>query len=177
MSNSNDLYPTTTISQQSLLIENENGTYDLTESVSKDMMYSLMLEILEEEYLRGEAITSPDKIKKYLQVKLAKYEHEVFAVVFLDNQHRIIAYEEMFRGTIDGASVYVREVAKRCLQLNAAACVFSHPHPSGIAEPSQSDIAITKRLVEALDLLEIRTLDHIIVGGASTVSMAERGLM
>lgn len=176
MKNSNSPYPAG-VCQQPLLIEDANGTYNLKEPVTKDMMYSLMLEILEEEFFRGEAMTSPDKIKKYLQVKMAKYEHEVFAVVFLDNQHRIIAYEEMFRGTIDGSAVYPREVVKRCLQLNATAVIFCHPHPSGIPEPSKSDLAITKRLVDALALVDIRVLDHFIIGGADVVSMAERGLM
>ena len=102
---------------------------------------------------------------------------EVFAVMFLNNRHQLIKYEEMFRGTIDGASVYPREVAKRALQLNAAALIVAHNHPSGVPEPSKSDERITHRLKDALGMLQIRLLDHVIVGGVDTVSMADRGII
>ena len=108
---------------------------------------------------------------------MAKNEHEVFSVVYLDTQHQLIGYEEIFRRTIDGAAVYPREVVKRCLHHNAAAVIFSHAHPSGIPEPSKSDIVITKRLIEALKLVDVRVIDHIVIGGANSVSMAERGLL
>ena len=122
-------------------------------------------------------ISDPNDTKRYLTLKLAQLEHEVFAVMFLDNRHRVIKYEEMFRGTIDGASVYPREVVKRALQLNAAALILSHNHPSGVPEPSQSDERITIRLKEACSLVDIRILDHIIIGGSDTVSLAERGIL
>ena len=107
----------------------------------------------------------------------ASFEHEVFAALFLDSQHRLIEYVELFRGTIDQASVYPREVVKEALRLNAAAVVFSHNHPSGSPEPSQADRVLTQRLKEALALVDVRTLDHIVVGGAVTTSFAECGLL
>ena len=121
-------------------------------------------------------LTSPDATKKYVAAALRNLEHEVFSVVFLDNQHGVIAYEEMFRGTINASSIYPREIAKRALGLNAAAIIVAHNHPSGVVEPSRADIQITKRLVEAMSLLEIRVLDHIIVG-AEMLSMADSGLL
>jgi len=124
---------------------------------------------------RGDALSDAATTKAYLQQQLRAYQHEVFACLFLDNKHRMIAFEELFRGTIDGASVYPREVVKQALVHNAAAVIFSHNHPSGIAEPSQADIAITKRLKSALELVDIRVLDHIIVGDGQTVSLAEIG--
>lgn len=125
----------------------------------------------------GVECTSPDEVKRYLALKLAQREQEVFAVLFLDNRHRLIQYNEMFFGTIDGASVYPREVVKAALQHNAAAVILAHNHPSGVPEPSRADEIITNRLKEALSLVEIRVLDHIVVGGTDTVSLAERGLI
>jgi DNA repair protein RadC len=116
-------------------------------------------------------------VKNYLRLKLELVEHEVFAVLFLDNAHQLIDYTEMFTGTINEAAVYPREVAKRALIVNAAAVILAHNHPSGLVEPSQSDIAITSRLKEALSLFEISILDHIIVGKGKTSSFAERGLL
>ena len=121
------------------------------------------------------AITSPATTVQYLKLNLAAREHEVFAVLFLDSQHRVIEFKEMFRGTIDGAAVYPREVVKEALALNAAAVIFAHNHPSGVTEPSQADKNITERLKTALALFDIRTLDHMIVGANSITSMAELG--
>jgi DNA repair protein RadC len=101
----------------------------------------------------------------------------VFACLFLDNRHRLIEYEELFRGTIDGASVHPREVVRRALRANAAAVIFAHNHPSGVAEPSQSDLRITQRLKDALSLVEVRVLDHVIIGDGQGTSLAERGLI
>jgi DNA repair protein RadC len=122
------------------------------------------------------SLTSPQASKDFVKLQLATYEHEVFACLFLDNRNRVITFEEMFRGTIDGASVYPREVVKACLSHNAAAVILAHNHPSGIAEPSQADIAITERLRKALALIDVRVLDHLIVGEDVT-SFAERGLL
>ncbi len=130
---------------------------------------------LESTLSRGDALTDAATTKQYLQHRLRAYHHEVFACLFLDNKHRMIAFEELFRGTIDGASVYPREVVKRALAHNAAAVIFAHNHPSGIAEPSQADYAITTRLKSALELVDIRVLDHIVVGDGETVSFAEIG--
>jgi DNA repair protein RadC len=121
-------------------------------------------------------ITSPSDVKSYLRLKLSEVEHEVFGVLFLDTRHGVIKYEEMFRGTIDGASVYPREVVKAALANNAAAVIFAHNHPSGISEPSKADEAITRKLKEALALVDVRVLDHLIVGEDIT-SMAERGCL
>jgi len=125
----------------------------------------------------GEALENPAAVGAYLVLHLAEEEHETFTVLFLDNRHRVIACEDLFHGTIDGCSVHPREVVKRALRLNAAAVILSHNHPSGVPEPSAADIALTKRLQEALKLVDIRVLDHVVVGGLETVSFAERGLI
>ena len=132
---------------------------------------------LREQLQRGQTLDSPERTVDYLSARLRDYPYEVFAVLFLDNRHRVIAYEELFRGTIDGASVYPREVVKRTLQHNAAAVIFSHNHPSGIAEPSQADQRITERLRDALALIETRVLDHIVIGDGEYCSLAQRGMM
>ncbi len=126
---------------------------------------------------RGKCLSSPDEVKTYLRMQIGHLEHEVFSCLFLDNQHAIIAVEEMFRGTIDGASVYPREVVKRALELNAAAVIFAHNHPSGVSEPSQADQRLTQRLKAALGTVDIRVLDHFVVGSADALSFAERGLL
>ena len=126
---------------------------------------------------RGNALTSPEATRAYLSAQLRGYSYEVFACLFLDNQHRVIQLEELFRGTIDGASVYPREVAKRALFHNAAAVIFAHNHPSGINEPSQADKNITDKLKQALTLFDIRVLDHFIIGDGLPYSFAEHGLL
>ncbi|MDC9724860.1 MAG: DNA repair protein RadC [Gammaproteobacteria bacterium] len=130
---------------------------------------------LESTLSRGDALTDAATTKQYLQHRLRAYPYEVFACLFLDTKHRMISFDELFSGTIDGASVYPREVVKRALKHNAAAVIFAHNHPSGIAEPSQADHAITQRLKSALALVDIRVLDHVIVGDNETVSFAETG--
>ncbi len=130
---------------------------------------------LESSINRGDAFTDCTVTKNYLKQRLRAYPHEVFACLFLDNQHRMTAFEELFRGTIDGASVYPREVVKQALQHNAAAVILAHNHPSGVAEPSQADIHITRRIKAALELVDIRVLDHIIVGDHEPISLAQRG--
>lgn len=126
---------------------------------------------------RGEALTSPGDTRRFLQAKLRDYPHEVFACLLLDNRHRVIAFEEMFRGTIDAASVYPREIVKLALARNAAAMIVAHNHPSGVAEPSRADEHLTRRLQEALALVDIRLLDHFVIGDGEVVSFAERGLL
>ncbi|MCG8054930.1 MAG: DNA repair protein RadC [Candidatus Thiodiazotropha taylori] len=136
----------------------------------------LALSILEGLYQRESLqATDPERVKQYCRLNLAHLEHEVFAILLLDQKHRLISFETLFRGTIDGASVYPREVAKIVLQANAAAVILSHNHPSGIAEPSRADLAITQRLIEVLRLLEVRVLDHIIVGADYAYSFAQHG--
>lgn len=126
---------------------------------------------------RGYSVADPGDARCYVRARLGRYEREVFACVFLDNQHRLLAYEELFFGTIDGATVHPREVVKRALGLNAAAVILAHNHPSGVAEPSQADRRITVRLQQALGLVDVRVLDHLVVGDAEIVSLAERGLL
>ena len=124
-----------------------------------------------------EELTSPEATKVFLKLKLASHPYEVFSCLFLDNRHQVIVFDEIFRGTINGASVYPREVVRECMKHNAAAVVFAHNHPSGMAEPSQADIRITQRLTEALRLIDVRVLDHIIIGEGEPFSFAEGGLI
>ncbi len=124
-----------------------------------------------------DVLTSPEATRQYLKARLRAYPHEVFACLFLDNRHRVIEYRELFRGTIDGASVHPREVVREAMRWNAAAVIFAHNHPSGVAEPSQADLRITQRLREALDLVDVRVLDHFVVGEGGGTSFAERGLL
>jgi DNA repair protein RadC len=125
----------------------------------------------------GVSLSAPCATREYLKTLLAPQERELFLVLALDNRHRVIASEILFAGTIDGASVHPREVVKCALRHNAAAVIFSHNHPSGVAEPSQADEVITKRLRDALALVDIRVLDHFVIGAGSTCSFAERGLL
>ena len=132
---------------------------------------------LEERVRRSDALTSPAHTSRFLCARLRSRPYEVFACLFLDNRHRVIHFEEMFRGTIDGASVHPREVVKRALELNAAALIAAHNHPSGVAEPSRSDRAITSKLHDALALVDVRLVDHFVIGDGEVVSFAERGLL
>ena len=130
---------------------------------------------LASELHRPDALTHPSACADYLRARIAAYPYEVFACVFLDNRHRVIAFEELFRGSIDGASVHPREVVRRCLAHNAAAVIFAHNHPSGVSEPSQADRDITRQLKQTLALIEVRVLDHFIVGSGAPLSLAEKG--
>jgi DNA repair protein RadC len=125
---------------------------------------------------RGNALTSPEITKAYLSAHLRGYTYEVFACLFLDNQHRVIQLDELFKGTIDGTSVYPREVVKQALYYNAAAVIFAHNHPSGITQPSQADKQITEKLRQALALFDIRVLDHFIIGDGEPYSFLEHGI-
>lgn len=126
---------------------------------------------------RGEALTDPGKAGDYLTRRLRALPHEVFACLFLDTRHRVIAFEELFRGTLDGAEVHPREVVQRCLAHRAAAVILGHNHPSGCTEPSAADRAVTARLKQALALVEVRLLDHFIVGDGPACSMARLGAL
>ena len=158
----------------SLLVQDKAGRYV---PATADQILTAARQVIDLKIQRGAAFTAPDVVKDYLGAKLAGFEHEVFAVLFLDNRHRLIEYNEMFRGTLDSASVYPREVVKEALRLNAAAVIFSHNHPSGHPEPSQADKTLTRKLKDALELVDVRTLDHIIVAGQEQVSFAELGLL
>ena len=125
----------------------------------------------------GTAIRSPADTEQYLMARLGNLRHELFGCLFLDNRHRVLRFAALFRGTIDGTSVYPREVVKEALDVNAAAVILAHNHPSGVAEPSQADERITRRLRAALELVDIRLLDHLVIGDGRAVSLASRGLI
>ena len=165
-----------------MYMKNEDApTYaprNLTDTISEGEVLAKALEILKNRLRKpGEAMTSPQSVKDYLTIKLAELEHEVFFTLWLDGQHRVIQFGSMFRGTMNQTSVYPREVVKEALRLNAGAVIFAHNHPSGMPEPSRADETLTKTLQEALALVDVKVLDHIIVGGTDTVSFAERGLI
>lgn len=156
-------------------MRNANNQHDYPFKTSElNELLERAAEALAAKYKREGTFTNPTNVKEYLKLKLGAHDREVFAVMFLDNQHQLIEFEELFFGTIDAASIYPREVVKAALNYNAAAVVFAHNHPSGIAEPSQADRRITQRLVDALKLVDIRVLDHIVVG-EDCVSFAEKG--
>jgi DNA repair protein RadC len=132
---------------------------------------------LAEELKSGDAMNSPKSVRDYLRLSLEGKKHEIFVGIFLDAQNRAIAAEELFNGTLTQTSVYPREVVKRALHHNAAAMIFAHNHPSGVAEPSQADEILTQSLKQALALVDVKVLDHFIVGGGTAMSFAERGLI
>jgi DNA repair protein RadC len=148
---------------------------------AKFVQFQAVLELsrraLKEELHRGDALNSPRMVRDYLQLLLGGRHQEVFLVLFLDTQHRVIASEELFHGTLSQTSVYPREVVKRALAHNAAAVILAHNHPSGVAEPSQSDKLLTDALKQALSLVDVRVLDHFVVAAGQTLSFAEKGLI
>lgn len=155
----------------------EAGLYLTHRPVSSDEILTMANRLIKRKFARGRAMTSPSEAAAYLPSQMAGFEHETFWALFLDNQHRILAFEMLFTGTLASASVYPREVVKRALQLNAAAIIFAHNHPSGTAVPSQSDRDITRKLKDALALVEVNVLDHFIVGGDDVTSLAELGVI
>lgn len=142
-----------------------------------DTVIRFAIAVLEMRHQPGQVLCSPDDTRTYLRLKLSDSRAEVFGVIFLDNRHRIIADEELFQGTIDGASVHPRIVVQRALEVNAAAVILYHNHPSGVAEPSSADENITLRLKDALALVDIRVLDHFVVSAAESTSFAEKGIL
>ena len=153
-----------------------NTDSNLTEL--NDRIIQQALDILESRMRKpGVALIMPDAVIDFLRLKLAELEHEIFGVIWLDNRHRVIEYQELARGTIDGAHIAPREVVKAALACNAAAVIFTHNHPSGVAEPSDDDKRITERLKAALGLIDIRVLDHILISGMNSYSFSEGGLM
>lgn len=153
------------------------GEYDELRAATASEIIAAARRAMTRRVRRGTAMDSPRAVREFLTIKLGHLEHELFAVLLLDTRHRLIEYVELFRGTIDGASVHPREVVKLALARNAAALVLAHPHPSGAAEPSQADELVTRRLREALALVDIRVLDHIVIAGGEAISFAERGLL
>jgi len=160
-------------------MNNVNSTvsnYKNHSTMSDDQVLEMAAEIIETKYLRGDSFNNPAAVKEFLQCKLANYEREVFAVLLLDSQNSLIEYKELFFGTINSANIHPREVLKIALQHNAAAVMFAHNHPSGNSEPSNADKQITQKLKGLLEGIDIRVLDHIVVG-KDCVSFAERGLL
>jgi DNA repair protein RadC len=145
--------------------------------VEKQSVITLAMKVLAIKHRAGRSLSKPEETRNYLRLRLADYRNEVFGCLFLDNRNRIIAVRELFQGTIDGASIYPRVVVQQALEVNAAAMVFFHNHPSGVAEPSHADEAITRRLKDALALVDVRVLDHFVVSAGESVSFAERGLL
>lgn len=153
------------------------GRYRFKRKVTSEDIVHIATSILEAQFACGDIVNNPNETKRYLTFQIGQLEHECFCCLFLNTRHRILRFEQIFTGTIDGCSVYPREVVKRALQCNAAAVIFAHNHPSGVGEPSRADELLTKRLKEALALLDIRVLDHIVVAGTEAISFAERGLL
>lgn len=154
-------------------VRDSSGQY-----LTDDQIIRLALQVLEHRFgLKRPALNSPATVREYLRLSLPDLEHEVFCVAFLDNQHRVLAFEQMFRGTVTQTSVYPREVIKRALAHNAAVVILAHNHPSGVAEPSCADEALTVTLRTALALVDVKVLDHFIISGANYVSFVERGLL
>ncbi len=145
--------------------------------VEKQSLITLAMKVLAIKHRAGRALSKPEETRNYLRLRLADYRNEVFGCLFLDNRHRIIAVRELFQGTIDGASVHPRVVVQQAMEVNAAAMVFFHNHPSGVAEPSRADEMLTRRLKDALALVDVRVLDHFVVSAGESVSFAERGLL
>lgn len=160
-----------------LYIEHPGDLFTFVRPVHKNDVVALARILLSEGVKEKPVFTNPSDVREYFSHEIGKEEREIFGCLFLDNQHRFICFEKLFFGTIDGANVYPREVVKRALSVNAAAVIFTHNHPSGMVEPSQADRRITERLVAGLALVDIRVLDHIIVGDGDTTSFAERGLL
>ena len=158
-------------------VHEASGHFQVVRPVTQEEILTMARKLIKRQFARGKALTSPDATRDFLMLELALLEREVFYCLFLDNQHRVLKAECCFQGTIDGASIYPREVVKRALQVNASALILAHNHPSGLAEPSEADRAITRRLIDALGLIDMRVLDHFIIGGAEHFSFAEHGLL
>ena len=165
---------TVAASTNALLVRDVDGLYRVA---SADEVLSQAWGVLADRVKPGVTLSSPQAVKDYLRLEIGLLEHEVFCVVFLDAQHRVIELRQMFRGTVKETSVYPREVVKESLQLNAAAVILAHNHPSGAPEPSRADEYLTQTLKTALQLVDVRVLDHLVVTANAVVSFAERGLL
>jgi DNA repair protein RadC len=159
-------------------IHDSASLLDLLDTQHEEWLIARAIEITERRiFQRGDTLQNPSEVRDFLQVKLAGEPNEVFSVLFLDNRHRVIAFEVLFKGTIDASSVYPRVVLSRSLAHNAAALIMAHNHPSGVTEPSQADKVITERLKSLLSAVDVRVLDHFIVGEGRPYSFAENGLL
>jgi DNA repair protein RadC len=159
----------------SLFVQDAHGQYVIADD---DLVVASALRVVDSRIPRTQAVFhTPDAVKSFMCLKLGALTYEVFGVMFLNSQNGMIAFDEMFRGSVSQTSVFPREVVKRALQLNACACVLVHNHPSGAVQPSRADENLTQTLKAALALVDVRILDHIIVGGSNSLSMAENGLL
>lgn len=159
------------------LIRDGHGNYKLTGSTTEQNVLEAAEHILKAKLERKGGIGNPSEAGDYLRTRLGALLYEEFHIMWLDNRHRILDCQKLFIGTVDGASVYPREVVRAALNVNACAAILAHNHPSGVAEPSTADRAITQELIEALKLVGVRVLDHLVVSAGEVVSMAARGLM
>lgn len=169
--------------QPSLNLVADNGnrfahlTLDDVHPEEQDSLIRLAIEVLEDRHRPGGKLQDPQATKDWLRLRLAERPNEVFGAIFLDTRHRVLATEELFQGTLNGASIHARVIVQRAMAHNCGAVLFYHNHPSGIPEPSQADVSLTERLRSALALIDVRVLDHIVVGSEGAVSLAERGLV
>ena len=159
-----------------LFVRDQHGRYKRSRPATEEEIIAAAATLLEARIV-GAELTNPHLANEFLRVRLGPLEHEAFSCLFLDTRHRVLEFSILFRGSIDSATVHPREVVKEALKLNAAAVILAHNHPSGVAEPSAADSAITRRIVDALALVDVRVLDHIVVGHNSQASMAALGLM
>lgn len=160
---------------QPFIADESRGYYRVEQPISADAIIQMAHFLAKQQLSPGQTLDSPEKTYTYLQTLLQQLEHEVFGVLWLDQQHRLIVYQELFQGTINQAQVYPREVVKHALKHNAAAVILVHNHPSGNPRPSESDKAITQQIKQALQLIEVRLLDHVVVGREGFVSLAQLG--
>ncbi|WP_439822713.1 JAB domain-containing protein [Rhodanobacter sp. FW021-MT20] len=145
--------------------------------IAEDRIIADAIAIIERRFHRGEVLSSPRDSADYFKLKLGRFPYEVFGCLLLDNRHAVLGWVELFRGTVNGTEVHAREVVRVCMEYNACAVIFSHQHPSGIAEPSAADCTITRTLRDALKLIDVRVIDHLVIGKGEPVSMAVRGLI
>lgn len=167
-----DAYATLDATDTRLFVRDQHGAYQ--PATRRDVLDAAHA-VIDTLYTRGQALKTPSEVTRYLTVHFADKRHEVFTMLLLDSQHRLITITDLFRGTIDGCCVYPREVVTAALSANASAVIFAHNHPSGLPEPSSADRTLTERLKTALQTVDVRVLDHLVVGGTHAVSFAERG--
>lgn len=157
------------------VVRTPQGLYRTKRAIPAQVLIETAKQLVSESFHRTATLSSPAVTRDFLTLELAQEEREIFGVIFADSQHRVLSFEKMFQGSIDSTTVHPREVVKRSLELNAAAVILTHNHPSGLAEPSAADRQMTQRLNSALQLVDVRILDHMVVGGTQIVSFAERG--
>lgn len=159
------------------IIKAPNGEYLVNGSITGRELIQAAIDELKSLKLTSRRFENPSSVKEYLSIHLGAEQREVFSVIFLTNQHQLLSFEKLFYGTVNQSEVHPREIVKRCLELNAVAVILAHNHPSGEVSPSPSDRHITEKVVNALQLVDVRVLDHVIIGGANSYSFAEHGLI